>query len=133
MIFPASLRPDGQPSLDDRPAMVSYLKELAGKGVSRLVFDIQAMPSRHSAGQRRRFWLMCQMVADIWSVGRAVPIHKDEAKAALCRAFLGVVETPMSPEAKGIRYLSIEDMSRVMQEVEAHFAAEGTPLPLDGF
>jgi hypothetical protein len=123
--------PDGKTlKLDSRTTFVRELGEkLAGKPVT---LTVEEEKDQRSLAQNARFWLICQYAADVWSVGRPLPIHKDEAKLALCRAFLGMVDTPLGPVPKRTSTLTVAEMAHLQEQITAWFASEGTPLPLDG-
>lgn len=128
--FGAFTRADGKMAFDSRSSFDAYIASLPPG--SRLTITVAPEQDVRSLAQNARFWLMCQMVADIWSVGRPVPIHKDEAKLALCRAFLGMVDTPLGPVPKRTSTLTVAEMAHLQEQITAWFASEGTPLPLDG-
>lgn len=123
------VREDGQLVLDSRSDFARDVKQFAGK---RVTLSVEVEKDQRSLAQNARFWLICQYAADVWSVGRPLPIHKDEAKLALCRAFLGMVDTPLGPVPKRTSTLSVAEMAHLQEQITAWFASEGTPLPLDG-
>lgn len=127
--FGAFTRADGQLQLDDRPTFVAWIKSLPPG--SRLTITVAPEQDVRSLAQNARFWKICELAAEAWSVGRPLPIHKEEAKLALCRAFLGLIETPLGLVPRGTRGLTTGEMSALQERITAHFAAEGTPLPLD--
>jgi hypothetical protein len=128
--FPAHVRHDnGQLQLADREAFVSYIKSLPPG--TRLTLTVAAEQDVRSLAQNARFWKICELAAEAWSVGRPLPLHKDQAKLVLCRVFLGTDDTPLGPVPKGTRGLSIEAMAKLMTEIEEYFRSQGQALPLD--
>lgn len=120
---------NGQLVLDNRSSFAADVKRFAGK---RVTVTVEEEKDQRSLAQNARFWLICQYAADVWSVGRPLPIHKDEAKLALCRAFLGMVDTPLGPVPKRTSTLTVAEMAHLQEQITAWFASEGTPLPMDG-
>lgn len=120
---------NGQLVLDNRSSFAADVKRFAGK---RVTVTVEEEKDQRSLAQNARFWLICQYAADVWSVGRPLPIHKDEAKLALCRAFLGMVDTPLGPVPKRTSTLTVSEMAHLQEQITAWFASEGTPLPMDG-
>ncbi len=121
---------EGQLKLDERSRFTAGVKGFAGKRVTLTVEDYK---SQRSLAQNARFWKICTLVAEAWSVGRELPISKDQAKLVLCKVFLGQDETPLGPVPKGTSGLSVEEMGHLMTAIESHFASEGQPLPLEGY
>ncbi len=123
------VREDDQLKLDDRAGFTRGRPQFRGK---RVTLTVEEEKDQRSLAQNARFWLICQYAADVWSVGRPLPIHKDEAKLALCRAFLGMVDTPLGPVPKRTSTLTVAEMAHLQEQITAWFASEGTPLPMDG-
>ncbi len=119
---------NGQLVLDNRAGFAADVKRFAGK---RVTLSVEEEKDQRSLAQNARFWKICELAAEAWSVGRALPLHKDQAKLVLCRVFLGTDDTPLGPVPKGTRGLSVEAMAKLMTEIEEYFRSQGQALPLD--
>lgn len=119
----------GQLRLDARSSFAQDVKRFAGK---RIVLRVEEEQDVRTLAANARFWKLCELAAEAMSHGRELPISKDEAKLALCRAFLGVTETPFGPVPKGTRHLTPAEMSRLQADIEGHYASIGQRLPMDG-
>jgi hypothetical protein len=124
--FPARVDPLGRLRLDSRERFDAFVRTLAGKRVTLTVEEEQDIRSTQA---NRRYFVQCTAVAHLLSVGRDVPISKDQAHYILASSFWGVVETPFGPVPKSTRRMPVGRFNQYMDEIDAHFAAAGTPLP----
>jgi hypothetical protein len=114
-------------------ARQTFVRELGDKLAGRRVtLTVTEEKDQRSLDQNARFWLICEQAAIVLSQGRPVPLNKEEAKLALCRAFLGVLETPFGLIPRGTRHLTVAQMSELQDKITGHFASIGQALPLDG-
>lgn len=111
---------------DDVPRWKQAKLTYQGKRVS---VTLEREHSIRTLRQNNRYWIQCQAVADLLSVGRDVPLNKDQAHIILASAFLGLEETKLGTVPISTRTLTVEQFNLYMDRIDSHFAAEGTPLP----
>jgi hypothetical protein len=124
--FPGHFDQLGRLKLRNREQWDAYGRSMAGKDVTLTVEEEQDIRSTQA---NRRYFVQCTAVAHLLSVGRDVPISKDQAHYILASSFWGVVETPFGPVPKSTRRMPVGRFNQYMDEIDAHFAAAGTPLP----
>jgi hypothetical protein len=112
-------------SRSERARFDAYVATLAGP----VVLTLEKREEIRSTQANRRYFVQCTAVAELLSVGRDVPISKDQAHHILASAFWGVVETPLGQVPKSTRRMPVARFNQYMDEIDAHFAAAGTPLP----
>lgn len=112
-------------SRSERARFDAYVATLSGP----VVLTLEKQEEIRSTQANRRYFVQCTAVAELLSVGRDVPISKDQAHYILASAFWGVVETPFGPVPKSTKRMPVGRFNQYMDEIDAHFAAAGTPLP----
>jgi len=112
-------------SRSERARFDAYVATLSGP----VVLTLEKQEEIRSTQANRRYFVQCTAVAELLSVGRDVPISKDQAHHILASAFWGVVATPMGPVPKSTKRMPVGRFNQYMDEIDAHFAAAGTPLP----
>lgn len=113
-----------------RPDMPDQWRQLvkALRG-QRVTVTLEKEHATRTNRQNSRYWVQCTAVADLLSVGRAVPLNKEQAHVILATAFLGQEETPLGPVPMSTRTLTVEQFNLYMDRIDGHFASVGTPLP----
>jgi hypothetical protein len=88
--------------------------------------EIEIRKPRRSPEANRRYWgRVVKSVRAHWNVGRAVPLSKDQVHHLLVRHFYGEELTPFGLVPKETRNLPSDVFSKLAEEIEAHFAADG--------
>jgi hypothetical protein len=121
----------GKVIFDQSLAWTGTLARHEGK---RVTVTVRKLSVRRSSNQNRWYWsCVVPFVAECLSVGRALPLSRDQAHYVLKSAFLGTEDTPLGPIPKSTAGLSIEEFSAYCERIVAHAATEwGVALPQPG-
>ena len=99
----------------------------------RVEISIAIKHGQRTDPQNRRYWgSILPAVRENLSLGRELPLSKEQTHYVLKSAFIGVDETPLGPVPKSSRTLSVEKFKEFCDAVEAHFAKRGVCFATDG-
>lgn len=79
---------------------------------------------------RRYFKCIVPVVAAVLSVGRALPLSKEQTHRLLCGAFIGYESTPLGDVPIESKTLTPAQFAAYCDAIEAHFRAEAITFPL---
>lgn len=133
--------------------MAEHFRLLAKNEKGRLAFDdpahlqgvLAALPARVSvtlerirqirSSQANRYYWSCvvPVVAEVLSIGRDLPLSRDQVHELLKKAFIGIEQTPIGEVAKSSAALSTDEFSAYVEAIQAHFGSEmGVAFPHPG-
>ncbi len=129
--FAASVSAAGVLVPDDPTAWRAGVARLRGK---RVVISLQAVRITRSTQQNRRYWsCIVPLVAEVLSVGRPLPLSKDDAHYVCKWTFLGHEDTALGPIPRHSKTLSTAEFVSYCDAIEAWLAQEhGVALPALG-
>jgi len=121
----------GKVELDDKVGWNALLGRLDGKRVN---VSLETHEQRRSSQANRWYWsCVVPLAAEALSVGRTVPLSKDQAHYVLKSAFLGVEETPLGTVPKSTSKLTKPEFWSYCERIVAHCASEwGMAVPMPG-
>jgi hypothetical protein len=107
--FSAAVSQDGTLRPDD---MAGWRVGVARFRGQRLTVSLESVRLTRSGQQNRRYWgVILVLVAEVLSIGRELPISRDQAHFVCKLAFLGQEDTALGPVPKSTRTLSTKDFS----------------------
>jgi hypothetical protein len=104
------------------------LAALRGK---KLTVTVEREVKRRGDPANRYYWAaVARAVAEYLSIGRELPLSKDDAHRVLCSAFIGTEDTPLGPTPCRSSTLTSEQFSTFIERIKAHAASEwGLRIP----
>jgi hypothetical protein len=129
--FAAEVTEDGALRFSEPMRWRTRLAALRGK---RLTVTVEREVKRRGDPVNRYYWgVVVRAVADYLSIGRALPLSKDDAHYVLCSAFIGMEETPLGRLPCHSSTLTSEQFSTFVERIKAHAATEWKlPIPEPG-
>jgi hypothetical protein len=126
--FSGEVNAQGKLLLDDRPAFVQAVADLAGQ---RVVMTLERWVKRRSGQQNRWYWgVIVPAVGSVLSRTRDVPLSKDQVHYVLAAAFLGCDVTQLGPVPSETHVLDTAQFSTYCEAIRAHAASEwGLNIP----
>jgi hypothetical protein len=133
--------------------MSDRFRLLAKKIGGRLIFDspvhlqgvLAALPERISVtlerervirtSQQNRYYHSCivPIVQEVLSVGRDLPLSRDQTHELLKQAFLGFEDTKLGRVGKSTRELDTKQFTKYCDDIQSHFVTEfGIAFPRPG-
>ena len=112
----------GKLRMEHRDQLDARLHDLSGRDV---VVTLEPFRQTRSTKANALYWVaVIPAVADHLSIGRELPVSKDDAHYALKRAFLGMEDSPLGPIPKSTKTLDSEQFSDYITRIVAHAASE---------
>jgi hypothetical protein len=126
--FRAQVSTEGTLVWSEPTRVRATLAHLRGKAIT---ITLEREVRRRSDPQNRWYWAsVVPAVAEYLSIGRPLPISKDDAHYVLCSAFIGCDETPLGRVPSHSSTLTTEQFSTYCERIRAHAASEwGLRIP----
>ena len=101
---------------------------------ARIEVQYKVIRDVRSVKQNARYWsLVVPIAAEVLSVGRDIPLSKDQAHYVLKSAFIGVEETPLGTFPKSSKDLDVEQFLAFTRKAEEWLVTQyGLVIPERG-
>jgi hypothetical protein len=127
-MFRAQVSREGTLVWSEPSRVRATLAHLRGKTIT---ITLEREVQRRGDPANRYYWAaVAPAVAEYLSIGRPLPLSKDDAHRVLCSAFIGTEETPLGPTPCHSSTLTSEQFSVFIERIKAHAASEwGLHIP----